>query len=113
MDNELCEVPKNYQRKYYSLKNNNNKEMVSDSVHDKTVTETHHKWSSNTPLIISESIIADIDAKRICKNGKIKLRSFPGAIRTDLNDYIKPLLKKAPDTIIEGTNDAVSHTLQK
>ena len=41
------------------------------------------------------------------KEFQTTVRSFPGATSEDLKDYIKPLIKKKPDTMIlhVGTND--------
>ena len=76
-------------------------------VEDKT------KWHKNTALIVGDSMISGIDQQRLSIKGRIvKVRSFPGATMNDMYDYIKPLLKKAPDNVIlhVGTNDAPNST---
>ena len=58
-------------------------------------------------------MISGINEHRLSYRGrKVKVRSFPGATTKDMHDYIKPLLKKAPDNIILhiGTNDTVNYT---
>ena len=58
-------------------------------------------------------MISGIDQQRLSVKGRIiKVRSFPGATINDMHDYVKPLLKKAPDNVIlhVGTNDARNST---
>ena len=54
-----------------------------------------------------------INQQRLSAKGRIaKARSFPGATINDMYDYIRRLLKKAPDNVIlhVGTNDAPNNT---
>ena len=52
-----------------------------------------HLWRKGTTLITEVSILYGIDEKRMCQNGSVKVRAFPGAIIEDLKDHdIKPLL---------------------
>ena len=70
-------------------------------------------WRTNTTLIVGDSIISGIDQQRLSvKVGIVKVRSFLGATISDMYDYIKPLLKKAPYivTLSVGTNDAPNST---
>ena len=58
-------------------------------------------------------MISGIDQQRLSVKGRIvKVRSFPGATINDMYDYIRPLLKKAPDNVIlhVGTNDTPNNT---
>ena len=58
-------------------------------------------------------MISGIDQQRLSVKGRIiKVRSFPGSTINDKYDYIKPLLKKNPDSVIlhVGTNDAPNST---
>ena len=55
------------------------------------------------------TMISGIDQQCLSVKGRIvKVRSFPEATINDMYDYIKPLLKKAPDNVIlnVSTNDA-------
>ena len=68
-----------------------------------------HLWRKGTTLIAGDSILYGIDEKKICQNGSVKVRAFPGATIEDLKDYyIKPLLRKQPSKVIlhVGTNNA-------
>ena len=65
-------------------------------------------WRKGTTLIAGDSILYGIDEKKICQNGSVKVRVFPGATVGDLKDYyIKPLLRKQPSKVIlhVGTNN--------
>ena len=73
------------------------------------IVEDKSKWRKNATLLLGDSIISGIDQQRLSVKGRIvKVRSFPVATINDIFDYIKPLLKKAPDNVIldVGTNDA-------
>ena len=52
-------------------------------------------------------MINNVDERQLGKRYQTKVRSFSGATTTDLEDYLKPLLRKKPDKIIlvVGTND--------
>jgi len=76
---------------------------ITDDVSDVLV------WRKGTTLITGESIFYGIDEKKICQNGSVKVRVFPGSTIEDLKDYyIKPLLRKQPSKVIlhVGTNNA-------
>ena len=59
-------------------------------------------------LITWDSIISGIDKKIFTGPTKVKVRSFPGAKIMDMEDHIKPLVRKRPAKIIlyVGTNDS-------
>ena len=59
-------------------------------------------------MIAGDSIISGINKKCFEGPNYIKVRSFPGATIADMKDYLKPLLRKNPTTLIlhVGTNDA-------
>ena len=65
-------------------------------------------WPKGTVLIAGDSIISGINEKCFEGPNYIKVRSFPGATIADMKDYLKPLLRKNPTTLIlhVGTNDA-------
>ena len=72
--------------------------------------ETQRKagiWNKNTVLVVGDSMIDNVDERQLGKRYQTKVRSFSGATTTDLEDYLKPLLRKKPDKIIlvVGTND--------
>ena len=68
------------------------------------------QWKRGTTLTVGDSMLAGIEQKCIARNRNVKVRIFPGATTHDLYDYLKPLLKKNPDSIIFhiGTNNLVN-----
>jgi lysophospholipase L1-like esterase len=63
-------------------------------------------------LIAGDSMINGLKENKLSKFKNVKVRCFSGAKIADMMDYVKPLLKKAPDTIIIhcGTNDSINYT---
>ena len=64
-------------------------------------------WNKNTVLVFGDSMINNVDEGQLGKRYQTKVHSFSGATTTDLEDYLKPLLRKKPDKIVlvVGTND--------
>ena len=79
---------------------------------DSTETSERGKWRKGTILIAADSMLWGVDEKRLSKKNIVKVRPFSGARVTDMNDYLKPLLKKHPSKIIlhVGTNDAADRS---
>ena len=99
-----------------SANNDNNtirskKDITHPSVIKSSDIETH-AWKKHTVLITGDSILNGIEEARMSKNGNIKVRPFSGACIEDMKDYIKPLLKKQPSTVVLhiGTNNAPANT---
>ena len=107
-ENQLKEIRKSpHQRYQNSQRKPNNQNQLECKVEDKS------KWRKNTTLIVGDSMISGIDQQRLSvKRRMVKVRSFPGATINDICDYIKSLLKEAPDKVIlhVGTNDAPNST---
>ena len=80
---------------------------TTSSTTESTAHQQHH-WPKGTVLIAGDSIISGINEKYFEGPNYIKVRSFPGATIADMKDYLKPLLRKNPTTLIlhVGTNDA-------
>ena len=92
-----------HQRYHNGQRKPNNQNQAECKVVDES------KWRKNTTLIVGYSMISGIDQQRLSVKGRIiKVRPLPKATINDTYDYIKPLLKKAPDNLIlnVGTNDA-------
>ena len=80
------------------------------------IVESNFKWPTNTLLIASDSILNNIDEKRLNKyNFKTKVRCFPGSTISDIHNYLIPLLKKEPGHILlhVGTNDATTKSSER
>ena len=67
------------------------------------------KPSGNKPLIIiaRDSLLKNINGWLMSRSKRVKVHCFPGATVSDMEDYLKPLIKKRPARIILhcGTND--------
>ena len=61
-------------------------------------------------VIAGDSIIQNIRGWSLSKTNKVVVKSFSGATAEDLEDVIKPILRKKPDNIIihGGTNNVNS-----
>ena len=61
-------------------------------------------------FIIGDSMIKDLAERGISKDHNVKARSQPGCTTEDIEDHIKPILRKNPDAIIihSGTNDVTN-----
>ena len=88
------------QRKYINSAQINNK-----------VTDV--KWLKETVAIVGDSIMSEI-REELLKTDKhnVKVRSFRGGTIEDMEDNIKPILKREPNYIILhlGTNNATNST---
>ena len=66
------------------------------------------KESNPTNVVIAgDSIIEHINAHKLSKaDTKVRVSSFPGCTTLDMDDYIKPILRRKPDKLIlhVGTN---------
>ena len=58
-------------------------------------------------VIAGDSIIQHIRGWSISRSNKVVVKSFPGASIEDMEDFVKPLLRKKPDNVVLhiGTND--------
>ena len=71
-----------------------------------------HK-SSKLAFIAGDSIVQNVNGWQLSNSEqRVSVRSFSGSKTEDMKDYIKPLIRKKPDTIILhiGTNDIKDHT---
>ena len=95
------------------IKSNNNNNSVDNSItedsylrndilslknHSQHKSNTIHKWPSHTILVASDSMLQNLDERRLCKNNfNVKVRAFRGSTINDMYDYLKPLLRKEPE----------------
>ena len=70
-------------------------------------TSNIQKWPINK--IVSDSIMNNIEEKRLSKRINVKVRAFSGSTISDMYSYIAPLLKKHPDNFLlhVRTNDVM------
>ena len=75
--------------------------------------ERGHPSTSKTKssiFIAGDSVVKDVKGWLLSRHKYVKVYSFSGADTTDMNDFIRPLLKKRPDEVILhiGTNNLAS-----
>ena len=70
-----------------------------------------HQGSRADVFVIGDSIIKHVQGRRLSKKFKVNNMSFPGASVADIDDYIKPIMRKKPKKVIihAGTNDLKRH----
>ena len=51
-------------------------------------------------VIAGDSIIQHIRGWSISRSNKVVVKSFPGATIEDMEDFVKPLLRKKPDNVV-------------
>ena len=93
-----------------SQRNKSNKCINSAQINSKI---TDVKWPTGTVAIVGDSIMLGI-REELLKTDKhsVKVRFFRGGTIEDMEDNIKPILKREPDYIIlhVGTNNATNST---
>lgn len=98
--------------------NNNNNHKIDTEKHGNESKAVHEKddripigrkdcWKKNTVLIVGDSMLNNIDERTFSRRYTTKVHCFRCSTVGDLEDYIKPLLRRKPDKIILviGTND--------
>ena len=70
------------------------------------------RYPQNTILITGDSLLNNIEERRMSKKYNVKVRAFPGADIRDMYDFMEPLIKKRPKYVIIhiGSNDSVNRT---
>ena len=93
-----------------SQRNKSNECINSVQINSKV---TDVKWPKGTVAIVGDSIMSEIK-EELLKTDKhnVKVRFFRGGTIEDMEDNIKPILKREPDYIIlhVGTNNATNST---
>ena len=87
-----------------SIANSRNDTQVDDtSASNKQV----KKKARNSVVIVGDSIIKQVDQRKMSSNKTVKVRSFPGATIEDMADYSRSLLRNNPSSLIVdvGTNN--------
>ena len=62
--------------------------------------------------IIEDHILKNLDGRMMCKKKNVKVKSFLGATTSDMTDFVKPIIRKRPESVIlhVGTNDLKSNS---
>ena len=58
-------------------------------------------------VVVGDSIIKNVNGRDVSRGDSVKIRPHPWASAEDLNDHIKPAIRKNPDIVVihTGTND--------
>ena len=80
---------------------------------EETSTREHHSTSAErkpVTVICGDSIVQNVRGWKISASNKVVLKSFSGATTSDMEDYLKPITRKCPDSLVlhVGTNDLLS-----
>ena len=97
-------------------KKNKEKNKTRERNPEKNVKELQSGLGNNAQtrkpvtVIAGDSIIQNIRGWNLSKTNKVVVKPFPGATAEDMQDFIKPILRKDPENIIihVGTNDVNS-----
>ena len=76
---------------------------TSDSVRNDP---TNQSAKRKEVFIVGDSILKNLQGRKISRSAKVKVSSFPGCITMDMRDHIKPIIRRNPDAIVMhvGTN---------
>ena len=102
IDEQLNDYRIHCHNKYIiDLVNSSNTSIITERNQDT------HKWPANTLLIAADSIMSNLDEKKLSRHMNVKVRSFPGSSIADMYSYLQPLLTKEPTYILlhVSTND--------
>ena len=72
-----------------------------------------HKWPSNTLLIAADSIMSNLDEKKLSRHMNVKVRSIAGSSIADMYSYLQPLLIKESKYVLlhVSANDVNKNTI--
>ena len=110
--NQLNLVRREYKEKFYNQETPLNKD---DLLNTKRKTKNKYDRCNITEninqtknvLIAGDSLLYGVDEQRLSNKYNVKVRCFPGATISDMFDYLKPLFKNNPESVIIhiGTNN--------
>ena len=99
---QLEDVRKESRQRFYESKEKNGKTVPIETEYpiiESAGSSSIRQWKKGTTLIVSDSMLAGIEEKRISGNSSVKVRIFPGATSHDMYNYVKPLLKRIQATL--------------
>ena len=83
--------------------------MENNPANDSSENESQDPGVSrkNTVLVVGDTMVSNINEKTLSRKYHMKVRSFLRANTRDLQDYVKPFIRKEPEKIINviGTDD--------
>lgn len=103
-------------KRYIKHKRSNNSNKTSSRSNEQNKVKTFNymessideKWPKNTVLIMSDSMMNQLEGPRLSKDFNVKVKAIGGCTIERMFSEINPMLKKEPDYIIlnVGTNDS-------
>jgi len=93
--------------------NSANARRSSQNKEEATPIEDSHSASAKTKpvtVVCGDSIVQNVRGWKLSRSNKVVVKSFSGATTSDMEDYLKPITRKCPDSLIlhVGTNDLLS-----
>ena len=75
--------------------------------------EEREKWRPGTTCVIGDSILSNLDEKRLGRNSMVKVRYHTGGTVGDMYHHVKPILRCPTYIILHcGTNNATYQSAQ-
>ena len=109
---ESISSDENYREYFDSYEELNSLDSQINDVNDDTEYEQSDgnvkKWCQGTVCILGDSILCNLDEKRLGRNSMVKVRYHRGGTVEDMFYHVKPILQRAPTYIIlhVGTNNS-------
>ena len=111
--NQLNLVRREYKEKFYNQETSLNKDYLLNTKrktnkYDRCNITTENINQTRNVLIAGDSLLYGVDEQRLSNKYNVKVRCFPGTTISDMFDYLKPLFKNNPESVIIhiGTNDS-------
>ena len=77
-----------------------------------SIKESHFARADRKPVTVvcGDSIVQNVRGWKLSRSNKVVVKSFSGATTSDMEDYLKPITRKCPESLIlhVGTNDLLS-----
>ena len=114
IEEQLNEVIKEKQEKYYKNKISNN--ATSGSSRENDSKEKPGKYPDGTTVVLGDSILNGVIQEKLSRPGRpVKVHNFRGATVDDMKYHVIPIIRKEPTFVILhiGTNDSPHSTSQE
>ena len=105
INKQLTEIRHNKHKIYLQSKNLERNRNQTNNEERQDV----HQWPRGTVAIIGDSMVSGLKEELLSnKKHQVKVRCCRGATVEDMFDYVKPILKRKPDSVVlhVGTNNA-------
>ena len=117
LNDQLTKIRHDQHDKFLNYKKNQKEpnEPEEDILINENLEQSINKkkqYPPNTILVTGDSLLNNIEERRLSKKFNVKVRAFPGADVRDMYDFLEPLIKKRPKYVILhiGSNDSVNRS---